>query len=297
MHDVVIGSNQRKISMRILLGFFIVLWLVGCSNMFKKTDDDKVIANVDNNKLTLSEIKLVTPKDMKEADSVAFVQNYVEKWVKNQLLLEKAELNLDKQTLENIDLMIENYRTSLLLFKYQEIFINQKLDTAVSDIQVQEYYDNHADNFRLDTIAVKVIYVQIPITVPINYNLSYWMRSGNMNDLIKIDEYCYKNATSFYLGEEWQYLGSILNSFPKKVANHQEFLKGNRYLEATDSAYNYYLFVVDYRQKGDLTPIFFVKDQIKDILINHRKVKLIKNLENNIYNDALAKKKFTIYTN
>jgi hypothetical protein len=277
----------------ILVGFL----MIGCSGVFKNQSDDKVIASVGAKKLTYLQLKAAVPPNMKEIDSISFSQNYIEKWVKNQLLLEKAELNLDKNAQNSIDEMIDNYRTSLLLFKYQQMFINQKLDTMVAENQIADYYSDHSENFKLDSNAVKAIFVQLPKSVHNGINVGILMRSGIESDLAKLEDYCYQNANNFYLGEEWQYLGSLLNRIPHKSMSQEVFLTNNRYLEAFDSTYNYYLYVVDYRMAGDTEPLVFVKSQIKDILINSRKVKLIKDLENNIYNDAVNKKKFTIYTN
>jgi len=41
----------------------------------------------------------------------------------------------------------------------------------------------------------------------------------------------------------------------------------------------------------------FVKDKVKSIIINKRKLKFISELEQNIYNDALSKNQFEIYKN
>ncbi len=284
-------------SVTICISIFLSFLIVGCDGVFNNRTDDKVIASVGAKKLTLSELNLAIPHNMKEIDSISFSQNYIEKWVKNQLLLEKAELNLDKQSQKSIDVMIDNYRTSLLLFKYQQMFINQKLDTVVKDNQIEDYYTEHSDNFKLDSAVVKAIFVQLPKSVQNNYSIGQWMRSGQESDLAKLEDYCYQNANNFYLGEDWQYLGVVLSKIPRKISNQDSFLKSSRYMEASDSSYNYHLYVVDFRVEGDTMPLVFVKNQIMDILINHRKVKLIKDLENNIYNDAVNKKKFTIYTN
>ncbi len=284
-------------SITISISIFLGVLIAGCNGVFNNRADDKVIASVGAKKLTLSELNLAIPHNIKEIDSISFSQNYIEKWVKNQLLLEKAELNLDKQSQKSIEVMIDNYRTSLLLFKYQQMFINQKLDTNITENQIEAYYTDHSENFILDSAVVKAIFVQLPKSVQNAYNIGFWMRSGEENDLAKLEDYCYQNANNFYLGDDWQYLGIMLNKIPRKISNPDSFLKGNRYLETSDSIYNYHFYIVDYRLKGDTMPMVFVKNQIADILINHRKVKLIKDLENNIYNDAVNKKKFTIYTN
>ena len=234
---------------------------------------------------------------MKEIDSISFSQNYIEKWVKSQLLVEKAELNLDKKTQNGIETMIDNYRTSLLIFKYQQAFIDQKLDTVVNDQEIRSYYNDHSENFKLDSNVVKAIFVKLPKSQYNAYNVTTWMRSGTEEDLIKLEDFCYQNAKNFYMGEDWQYFGSVMLLFPKEITDQEDFLESGKYHEVSDSIYNYYLSVTDYRLVNDIAPLEFAFVQIKDIIINHRKIKLIKDLENNIYNDAVNQKRFTIYTN
>lgn len=282
---------------RITFPIIFLALLSSCSYFFNGGTDDKVIAVVGSRKLTQAEMKMAVPADMKEIDSISFAQNYIEKWVKNQLLLEKAELNLNKETQQSIEIMIEKYRTSLLLYKYQQLLIHEKLDTIVTDAQIEEYYKTNAGNFRLDSHVVKAIYVQLPKALYDGYKVRSWVQNHTEENMITLEDYCYQNARNFYISDDWQYLGTFLNQIPRKVPNQENFLKYSRFLEASDSLYRYYFAVTDYKLKADTTPMVFVKTQIKDILINHRKVKLIEDLENNIYNDAVDQKKFTIYTN
>ncbi|HAM98250.1 MAG TPA: hypothetical protein DCQ26_06535 [Marinilabiliales bacterium] len=273
------------------------LLFMDCTGFLKNHDDDKVIAAVGAKKLTMSQLKMAIPKNMKEIDSISFSQNYIEKWVKSQLLVEKAELNLDKKTQNGIETMIDNYRTSLLIFKYQQAFIDQKLDTVVNDQEIRSYYNDHSENFKLDSNVVKAIFVKLPKSQYNAYNVTTWMRSGTEEDLIKLEDFCYQNAKNFYMGEDWQYFGSVMLLFPKEITDQEDFLESGKYHEVSDSIYNYYLSVTDYRLVNDIAPLEFAFVQIKDIIINHRKIKLIKDLENNIYNDAVNQKRFTIYTN
>jgi len=283
--------NFKLIIVVTLFSFF------GCNSILSPKTGDNIIAIVGSNKLRTSQLEMVTPKNISKVDSVFFVQNYIEKWIKNQLLLEKAEINLDNKIQKNIELMIDNYRTSLLLYQYQQMIIQQKMDTAVSDEQINEYYNYNAVNFKLDSSVVKAIYIQLPKSLHSKSSVRKWIRSNKEDDIITLEDYCYQNAHNFDMGEEWIYFGDLLKKTPKKIKNQDRFLRNNKYIEATDSLYKYYIAVLDYKLTNDTTPVIFVRNKIHDIIINHRKVKLIKDLENNIYNDAVDKKRFTILNN
>ena len=108
---------------RIIIISIAFLFFVSCDTLFSNKPNYEVVARVGSKKLTVLELQMSIPASIKKVDSISFAQNYIEKWVKNQLLLEKAEINLDKVTQRSIGLMIDNYRTSLLLFKYQQMII------------------------------------------------------------------------------------------------------------------------------------------------------------------------------
>jgi hypothetical protein len=271
--------------------------LSGC-NSFRNDSGDRILAKVNNKILTQSQLKNVIPPSMKEIDSILFAQNYIEKWVKNQLLLEKAEFNLDEPTKESINDLIENYRTSLMVFKYQQLLIDQKLDTVITESELKDYYMANMNNFRLDSNVAQAVFVQIPKTVYDGFKIRQWLRTGSENDLANLEDYCYQNAHNFDIGDEWRYMGELTRLLPKHTFKEEgSFLINTKYAESQDSLYYYFISVRDYRLVNDLAPINFVQDKIKEIILNQRKSQLVKDLENRIYLDAVNQKKFTIYTN
>lgn len=268
-----------------------------CNSLFNHNSDRDEIAVFGSKKLYRSELNLVIPHDLSEIDSISFAQNYIEKWVRNQLMLEKAEINLNKKTLSEIELMVDNYETSLLVYQYQQLLVQQKLDTLITDNDIEDYYKDNSGNFKLDSSVVKAIYVKLPKSLPDVYSVRRWIRSSKEADLISLEDYCYQNARNFDMGEDWIYFSHLLQIVPKEIKSQEEFLKYNRYIEATDSLYKYFVGILDYKLPNDTTPIDFIKPQIKNIILNHRKMKFINDLENNIYRDAVNQKRFTIYAN
>lgn len=276
------------------LGIWI-LTLYSCEKLKKAETKSKIVAEVGSQKLFQNQLRIIVPKNSRKEDSILFAKNYIEKWVKDQLLLEKAELYLDKKTFDEISVMVENYKISLMVFQYQQLLIQQKLDTIVTEKEIEKYYDTHSSNFILDSTVVKGIFVKLLKSVPDKYKVKRWMLSHQEKDLINIEDYCYQNAKKFSMGEEWIYFSHLLTVVPKKIDNKAWFLRNNKFIEAYDSLYTYYVQIIDYKLAGETKPINFVKNQIRSIILNHRKIKLINNLERNIYNDAIDQKKFKIY--
>ncbi len=283
---------------RVFVLFFVfVFTAASCNSPIFNKKNDKVIAVVGDKELFLSQLNGDLPGSLNSVDSISFSQTYIERWVRNQLLLQKAELNLTNNTQDDIEGMVETYRISLMVFKYQQKLINQKLDTIVTSAQIAEYYKGNSGNFRLDSSVVKAIYVKVPKSTYDARKVRSWIRSNREDDIISLEDYCYQNAVHFSMGEQWEYFGELLNRTPRRIDDQDHFLNRNRNIEASDSLYKYYITILDYKPSMDTTPMVFVSQQIRDIIINRRKVRFIEDLENDVYRDAINQKKFTIYTN
>ncbi len=289
---------QKRAIYKCLAVLSVVMLMTGCQLFVNQRDDDEVLAEVYSMVLTRSQVEKLIPDNIKGLDSVQFVQSYVERWIRSQLMLAKAMVNIDEKSMVNIGNMVNDYRTSLLVYKYQQMYIEQNLDTLILDSQIAAHYDMYGVNFLLDSCAVKAVFVQVPKSLPDKTNIRKLIRSGKPEDMIALEEFCYKNARDFDVGSEWRYLNSVIVKLPANaVPNPAEFAKSGKYAEAQDSLYNYYFMVREFRDVNEQAPIVFAKDKIREILLNHRKNDMIKDLEQKIYIDAVNKQRFTNYVN
>lgn len=280
-----------------MMSKFILLTLIGLSffscSRFKSVSTEKPIASVGEKNLYLSELKEVIPRNSSIEDSVEFVKNYVDNWVIKQLLLQKAELNLpDKQ--KDLSKLIDDYRTTLLVYKYEQQLINQKMDTVVTDDEINTYYEEHSGEFKLRNNIVKVIYVKVPISAYDAFNVRKWYKSPNEKNINNIEDYCYQNASKFIIDDSWHYFNSIFKSVPIKITNQDRYLQTHKLIEAKDSLYRYFINIKKYRLVNGTAPLVYVKDDIKNIIINKRKNHFINELENSVYEDALNRKKINV---
>ncbi len=296
--------NPKRSQMKLLSWIQIIslavtlISLQSCKKWFAPKDEVKVLATVGNTKLTSKQLELSIPQNLSKIDSISFAQTYIENWVKEQLFLEKARENLDPATEETINIMLNGYETSLYIYKYQQRLLQQKLDTLITDDQISEYYAQHAGSFKLDSNVVRAIFIQLPKSAHDAQNVRNWMRSHTENDLINLEDYCYQNARNFNLGENWTYFNRIMRLVPGgNISNAENFLKNTGFHESQDSLYKYFIQVIEYRLVNDTAPLEFVQQNIKDILLNHRQTNYINTLKNNLYQEGISKKRFTIYTN
>ena len=280
----------------VLLISLLMLFLA--PSCHKKAKQDKVpVAKVLDKYLYQSDIQHIFPLKITREDSISMAKSYISTWVKTQLILNKAEINLPPDQLD-ISQQIETYRSSLLIYKYEEQMLKEKLDTVVSDSEADDYFKQNAANFILEENLVKALYIKIPKKAPNIDKVKVWYKSDQREDIKKLDSYCYNYATKYdYFKDNWVFFSFIQSELPKRIENEDEYLKSNKYIEQEDNDFYYFVYIKDRNSKGAISPINFVHNKIKDIIINKRKVKFLTDLETKIYNDAQDHDNFVIYNN
>ncbi|MDR1865397.1 MAG: hypothetical protein LBR08_07480 [Bacteroidales bacterium] len=255
---------------------------------------NRIVATVLNKSLYYEDIKHIFPENATAEDSITRAKLYIDKWIATQLLLHKAELNLSKEQLD-ISKEMETYRTSLLIYKYEDRMLHEKLDTAVSDREIQDYYENNSANFILDETAVRALYICLPANAPNLHNVRRWYVSDKQKDVEELSEYCALNALVFEnFNDDWALWRDVAERIPQAEEATRRMQYAGR-MEFQDERMVYFLHVREKKLKGEVAPLTFVREKIKYIIINKRKVEFITQLEKSIYNDALSRKQFEIY--
>ena len=159
-----------------VIALSVLTLVTGCNILSNNKNGDTILAKTSTAVLTLQQVDKIMPENLKDDDSVQFVQSYVDKWIHKQLMLEKAIANIDAEGYESIENMVNDYRTALLVYKYQQLYIEQNLDTLILDSQISEHYDKYGNNFLLDSCAVKAVFGQAAATI-MRWKATGWMPS------------------------------------------------------------------------------------------------------------------------
>lgn len=279
---------------------FLTLLLVAifCSCGYVKDEKkpDGIIAEVGNYKLTIDDLNALEIKDLSPNDSLMLINNFVENWLKEKLVLQKAELNLD-QDQKNFKKQLEDYRTTLLIYSYEKELIKQKLDTIVSDTEIEAYYNENPQNFKLINDVVKIKYLKVPINAPKTSKIKKLFLSTKEKEKIELKEYAHQYAEKFYFeDDDWIQLNDLKKEAPISMLS-SDFLKNNTHLITEDSLSLYFIYFKDYRLKNDLAPLSFEKDNIKNIILNKRKLNLLKKIKSDLYYQAIENKEAKLYIN
>ena len=284
---------KQNLIFAFLVLFLTIVLIVSCN---KKPEEKKIpVAKVYDKYLYLSDIQHIFPEKVTKDDSLALAKSYITTWIKTQLIVNKAELNLTADQLD-INQQIDAYRSSLLIYKYEDQMIKDKLDTVVSDKEMEAYFDQNTASFVLEDNVVKALYIKIPKTAPDINNVKKWYKSDEHEDIKKLDSYCYNYAAKYdYFKDNWVKFENIQRELPNQIANDDEFLKKSQYIEQEDKGFYYFVYIKEHNSKGSIPLFIVVKSKIKDIIFNKRKIKFLSDLENKIYNDAQDHSNFAIY--
>lgn len=257
---------------------------------------DRIVARVNETYLYHKDLNGVLPKNISKSDSTELINEYIENWVKQQLLIKQAEKNLTEED-QDFTKQLEDYKNSLLIYKYEAQLVKQNLDTLITDDEIADYYEKNKSNFELKENIVKVIYVKVPKTVS-TAQARVLINSYRPQDLKRLQDFCAKNAVNYYLDDQsWLLFNDILKEIPIKTYNQEEYLKNNRVIEIQDSNFSYLLNIKGFMIKEGISPLSFEEDRIRNIIINKRKLKLIEDMKNDIYNNAVKKGTFEIIKN
>lgn len=251
------------------------------------TDDAEVLVRVKDRALERSEITTQIPRGFSSADSLLLAESLVKKWVKDALVYQVALRNLGDEK-EAVDKLVEDYRHSLLRYRYQEQLIREKLSANLRESDKLSYYEENQKKFVLDKALVKGLFLKIPVDAPGLSDVKGWYKSTSEASLEKIEKYSVQNASIYdYFYDKWVDFDQVLDNIPVHVANPNEFLKANKFVEATDSSYCYLLNIKEYLPVGGIAPYDYASPQIVEMLTNLRKVEFLKKFEEELYNDAV----------
>ena len=255
----------------------------------------EVVAEVSGEKLYRSDLDAVIPKGISQEDSTYLAKQYINTWASEMVYLGIAEQQLSK-TEKDVTKELEDYRKSLLKYRYEQLYVNERLDTAVSDDLVEEYYNAHQEKFVLGRPLVKARFLSISDESPAKDQIRKRMSSGEVEDLIEADSLAYSSALKFTTwSDEWVDVTVLAREFQLDYETLLGQVK-NKWIEKVDTLGVARLaYIPEITRKGEVAPLEYSAPAIKDIIISSRKQTLISTLEQDLLKDARENGQFVIY--
>lgn len=258
-------------------------------------EGDPIVAEVNGKYLYQSDIAEMGAKGLTPADSAEVIKNFVDAWVKKQLILGKAEEYLSPEQLD-IEKRVQDYRESLIIYHYENELIKQKMDTLVGDNEVIAYFEQYKENFLLTEDIAQFYYVKLPKDAPKLDDARRMFRSDKTEDKEMLKEHCMQYAADFYLQDSiWYELSGIYKQIPIDQLQLRTLSKNKLSGEVEDSLYIYLLKVNDFREQQQPAPLNYIKEDVAKIILNKRKMELINTTYENLYKDAVENGDFKQY--
>jgi hypothetical protein len=277
----------------ILAFAFFSLLVVGCTK--GDPEDQRVVARVYDSYLTADEIEGMLPSGLSSEDSSLLVNQYINSWAKEEIVVAKAKYNLG-DNLDDLENLVSQYRKDLLKHRYEELYINQKLDTAITDREILDYYEANKPNFELKENILKAKYVVINNQVSGISDLEKKFKKNKEVDQDWIFGFVSQFATQYNLADtNWVRFNDLLKQLPLSDYNQREFLRRNKYVKLSDSSQTCFLLISEYKVEDDVSPLPYVRNTIKSIILNQRKLALLSSMEKGLVEDAYDKGDFEIY--
>jgi hypothetical protein len=282
---------------RILTIVIILIITAGCGN--SRRDPKRVaVARAGDIFLYLDQIPRLITEETSAMDSAGIIHDYINKWARKEFLYQKAVENLSPELKDEIDKQLEETRADLVIYQYQRQMMLEKMDTTVTEAEMENYYSTNQESFFLGSNIIKALFIKLPVETPDIYRIRLLARSNEQNDLQQLESVCYQFADKFDdFNEKWIPFDRLSVELPEDISNEEYFLRRTSFYESNDSTYIYFITIRDYRLRSTLAPFEYVRDDIKRIIWNNRRLEFIQTLENGIYNDALKENDFTIFNN
>ncbi len=248
---------------------------------------EKVIASVYDETLTISDLQAMVPDFDLQSDSIEIQSHYIDTWIQKQVLLQEAKEYLSRKE-QNFDQELKEYYQSLLIFAYENKKTNDLLKKEISENELRQYYEDHKTEFEMRKNIVKINYIKFPIDFKQAETAKKLLFLDNRSekDQKKLENLCNNFAQNMYMKNKWLLFEDILKEIPINAYNQEHYLQQNRNIELRDTSSIYLIKIIDFKINETYFPFDVVKDNIKEIMLNHRRQELLKQIRKEAFEKA-----------
>lgn len=273
-----------------LLLFSILHFMSSCSDasFFKKKD--AVVAEVGDRKLFFSQLKDIVPAGTSKKDSLSIVDGYIENWVRERLMVEDAAENIAADI--NLDKLVDDYRSSLLVYHYENRLTARQLDTMVADVEMREYYEMHKGNYVLTHPAFRCIIAKVPANSRRLQEVKNSFQKADFTEalfLVRENAVYHQIDTSLFMTFE-----DIATLLPENMVQPSE-LRAGLTVSASADGFVHLLKILSFHNAGEAPPFEYIAEKIKKTILSERRIQLLKKYRQDLYKEGLEEKRFKIF--
>lgn len=283
---------NRNIFFLLLLGAGV--WLGSCQQFGDDKKENRPLAKVFNKTLYISEMEGLFPEGTTSADSAVIINAFVQRWIREAVLLHHAERSIPKDL--NIDKLVRDYRASLIRHNYEKFLVGELLDSAVSKNELVEFYEANKDQYQLETPIIRCFFIKVPLPVPEAELLRRLWNSNSAEDFPRLAAYCNQYAEAHLLADSaWYKVEDIARNLPKGTLTVDN-VSAKRDFSQRDETYQYYFKVFELKNRKEIAPLSYIEDQARKVILHKRKLELLEETKDDMYEQALRRNQIEIFS-
>jgi len=269
----------------------------GATELFR----GEMVARVGDHRLHRTQLESYIPAGVSAEDSAALARQYIQTWAEDLLLMDMAETQLSSEE-KDVSAELEEYRKSLIKYRYEQLYIQQRLDTLVTDEEVSLYYEANPDKFRLERPIFKSRYMIIPADARSLNVIKSRMSSEDDMEVMEADSLASSVAIK-YVDSSDNWMDALVVS-REAAADYRTVMATIKtpafnkepFVEIPDENGNLHvIYVVELVPEGKTAPLEYCEDRIRDLILSARKHALEEGLTESLMEDARKNNKFVIY--
>jgi hypothetical protein len=274
--------------------FLLLLIFTACKNFNQPVGSNKPLAAVYNKSLYLSDMEGMFQENTNKADSLQIINAYVDRWIRDNIIMTEAERNIPKDL--NIDELLKKYRESLILNSYEEQLTKSNLETKISDEELKDFYEKNKEQYQLETPIVRCYFLKISKPAPQPDSIQKWWNSPRSGDnLKKMQTYARASAKSYILEDSiWTRADDVVKMLPKGTLTAENIDTGKE-LTMKDDDFQYYLRILGVMNQKEIAPLSYIKEQASKYILHQRKIQLIEKKKQEMYDLEMKKNNVKIY--
>ena len=281
----------KKYTMKNIFWIFLLgLMLVGCQ---APAPEDPRLARVHNYILYLSDLDGLFNENTSAEDCAAIIRTFRDRWIREALILQLAEQNKP----ENLDIeaLVKNYRESLLKNSYEQVVVEEELDSIIAPAELLAFYEKNKEQYELETPIIRCYFVKLPSQEAETDAVWEWWSDLDGENLKALEQYCQQNNGTYILNDSlWTRLEEVAIELPKGSLTAAN-VGAKRDFQQRDDEYQYYLKVFEVKNRKEIAPLAFIEEQARKVILHSRKIKLLQEKKEELYQLELRRKNIEIF--
>ncbi len=272
----------------------IILLLLACD--LRNNGQDVLLAQVFGKRLYASEVRNIIPEGSSPEDSILAQNAYIERWIKESVLMHEAEKNIPADL--EIDQLARDYKASLILHQFEKTIVESSLDTVIEEAELNAYYEANKSQYLLESTIVRCHFVKVSADVSEDAIKEFeqaW-KSESEDRYATLLELCNAYATNYFLSDSiWYKLDLIQQEMPPGSINDKA-IRNNEVFQLSNDDYYYFLKILEIKDKKEIAPLAYIQEQATKVILHKRKIELLDKLRDDLYERASSRNGIKLFT-